>query len=84
MDDFVPGKGGRDVSRLNLIAVDCYGHPKKYMQKCFFVAKICCFQAHSLHTPTPLGDGGLSHFSECSYRRYLGQIGILGGNWHFR
>ena len=26
----------------------------------------------------------LSHFSERSYRRDLGQIGILGGNWHFR
>ena len=34
--------------------------------------------------PPPLGDGvkggGLSHFSECLYRRDLGQIGILGGN----
>ena len=41
------------------------------------------------HTPPPtpplLGDGGgLSHFSERSYRRDFGQIGILGGNWHFR
>ena len=27
---------------------------------------------------------GLSHFWECSYRRDLGQIGILGANWHFR
>ena len=40
--------------------------------------------------PTPLHDGGwgegggLSHFSERLYRRDLGQIGILGGNWHFR
>ena len=25
-----------------------------------------------------------SHFSECLYRRDLGQIRILGGNWHFR
>ena len=25
----------RDVSKLNLIAVDHYGHPKKYTQKCF-------------------------------------------------
>ena len=34
-------------------------------------------------TPPPsLGDGvgGLSHFSECLYRRDLGKIGILGGN----
>ena len=30
----------------------------------------------------PLGDGGLSHFSEHSFD--LGQIGILGGNWLFR
>ena len=29
-------------------------------------------------------EGGLSHFSERSCRRDLGQIGILGGNWHFR
>ena len=26
----------------------------------------------------------LSHFSESLHRRDLGQIGILGGNWHFR
>ena len=26
----------------------------------------------------------MSHFSERSYRRDLGQIGILGGNWHCR
>ena len=44
--------------------------------------------SHSLHPPRPpppLGDGGwqgeLSHFSEHSYRRDLGQIGALGGNW---
>ena len=30
----------RDISRLNLIAVDRYGRPKKYTQKCLFVAKI--------------------------------------------
>ena len=35
-------------------------------------------------TPTPLGVGGLSDFSESLYRRELGQTGILGGNWHFR
>ena len=29
-------------------------------------------------------DGGLSHFSERLSRIDLGQIGILGGNWHFR
>ena len=43
--------------------------------------------------PASLGDGvggggggrrWLSHFSECLYRMDLGQIGILGGNWHFR
>ena len=28
--------------------------------------------------------GGASHFLERSYRRNLGQIGILSGNWHFR
>ena len=44
---------------------------------------------HSSHPPPPpsLGVGvgvGMSHFSECLYRRDLGQIGILGGNWHFR
>ena len=26
----------------------------------------------------------LTHFSDCSYRRELGQVGILGGNWQFR
>ena len=34
-----------------------------------------------------MGDGGggrQSHFSERSYKRDLGEIGILGGNWHFR
>ena len=45
-------------------------------------------QGHSLHTPPPLplGEGGgvLSPFSECLYRRALGQIGTLGGNWYFR
>ena len=25
----------KGVSKLNLIAVDCYGHPKKYVQKSF-------------------------------------------------
>ena len=30
------------------------------------------------------GGGGLSDFSEHLYKRDLGQIGILGGNWHFR
>ena len=30
------------------------------------------------------GGGELNHFSERSYRRDLGQTGILGGNWHFR
>ena len=30
------------------------------------------------------GGGGMSHFSECLYRRDLGQIEILGGNWHFK
>ena len=42
---------------------------------------------HSSHPPPSLGDGrggrGLSHFSEHSYKRDLGQISILGGNWHF-
>ena len=28
--------------------------------------------------------GGLSHFSEGLYWRDLGQIGIFGGNGHFR
>ena len=46
---------------------------------------------HSSHTPT-LGYGGgggegggrgAEPFSERSYRRDLGQIRILGGNWHF-
>ena len=45
-------------------------------------------------SPSSVGDVGsgggvgggvmLSHFSERSNRRDLGQIGILGGNWHFR
>ena len=32
---------------------------------------------------SPWREGGLSHFSEGLYSRDLGQIGILGGNWHF-
>ena len=41
-----------------------------------------------IHSSSPLcggcvkGGGGLS--SEHSYRRDVGQIEILGGNWHFR
>ena len=39
---------------------------------------------YSLHSLPHLADGGLSYFSERLYRRHLGQIGILGGNCHFR
>ena len=50
--------------------------------------------AHSSYPPPPAplwwsgwgarGEGELSHFSKRLYRRDLVQIGILGGNWHFR
>ena len=43
-----------------------------------------CGAGAIVRTPHPLGDGGLSHFSERVYRRDLCQIVILGGNWHFR
>ena len=39
---------------------------------------------HSSTSPWVMGGGRLSHFSEHSYRKDLGQIGILGGNWPFR
>ena len=34
-----------------------------------------------VHPPPPIFQ---SHFSEGLYRKELGQIGILDGNWHFR
>ena len=40
-------------------------------------------QDHS-HREEGGGGGWLSHFSERLYRRDLGHIGILGGNWHPR
>ena len=39
---------------------------------------------HSLHLGDGGKGGGLSHFSEGLYWRDLGQIGIFGGNGHFR
>ena len=41
---------------------------------------------HSLHPPFPQGDGEgrVEAFSEGLYRRDIGQIGVLGENWHSR
>ena len=55
-----------------------------YVYICVYVYLYIC--VYIVHTP-PLPwviEGWLSHFSECLYKRDLGQIGILGGNWHFR
>ena len=57
-------------------------------ESCFNLNKYFAIHYHSLHPSLPewwgVGEWGLSHFSECLYRRDIGQIGILGGNWHFR
>ena len=40
---------------------------------------------HPLTPPWVMwGKRAVSHFPECLYRSDLGEIGILGGNWHFR
>ena len=67
------------------------GHFTKKRQHTFGFGTFCFFCGGGIvrippPPPPSLGDGGrgLSHFSEHLYRRDLGQIGILGENWHFR
>ena len=63
---------------------------KPFIRPHFNYGDIIYDRAYIVRTPPlphpPLGwwgEKGLSHFSEGSYRRDLGQIGILGGKWHF-
>ena len=52
----------------------------KLLEKLNFIVDL------QMWSPLPLGVmwGMLSDYSECLYRKDLGQIGILDWNWHFR